>query len=166
MNKKGFTLIELLAVIVVLGVIMVIAVSSVLPMAHQSREQAFRIEATAIVEASETVKELLNLKQINLSTTPSKDNYVDENGFCITVENLKELGYYTDKDTDLKGEIYYSYEDQKYTLFLQKGVEFSIVDGQQIDYRNAGNVNGNGFDINIHADCSKDNYPETNEINN
>lgn len=50
-NKKGFTLIELLAVIVVLGIIMLIAVTSVSGVLEKSRKDAFVATARAYIAA-------------------------------------------------------------------------------------------------------------------
>lgn len=56
MNKKnkGFTLIELLAVIVILGIIMTIATTSVIKNIKDSKEKAKYIAAKEIVEIAET----------------------------------------------------------------------------------------------------------------
>jgi type IV pilus assembly protein PilA len=50
-NKKGFTLIELLAVIVVLGIIMLIAVTSVSGVLEKSRKDAFVATARAYISS-------------------------------------------------------------------------------------------------------------------
>lgn len=51
-KKKGFTLIELLAVIVILGVILLIAVPSVVEMIMKSKEKSFLISAGRILDAT------------------------------------------------------------------------------------------------------------------
>ena len=43
MNKKGFTLIELLAVIVVLGVVLLLAMPSILDSINASRDSSYKI---------------------------------------------------------------------------------------------------------------------------
>jgi len=53
LNKKGFTLVELLAVIIVLAVVMLIAVTAVVPQMNRSRKQAFITEATTILNGAE-----------------------------------------------------------------------------------------------------------------
>jgi prepilin-type N-terminal cleavage/methylation domain-containing protein len=52
-DKNGFTLIELLAVIVILGIIMVIATTSVLKNINDSKEKSKYTAAKEIVEISE-----------------------------------------------------------------------------------------------------------------
>lgn len=52
-NKKGFTLVELLAVIVILGIIMTIATTSVIKNINDSKEKAKYIAAKEIVEIAE-----------------------------------------------------------------------------------------------------------------
>ena len=55
MNKRnGFTLVELLAVIVVLGVILIIAVPSVNKYLKNSKESAYEIQISTMIEAVET----------------------------------------------------------------------------------------------------------------
>ncbi len=53
-NKKGFTLIELLAVIVVLGIIMLIAVTSVSGVIEKTKKDAFLATARSYVDAVRT----------------------------------------------------------------------------------------------------------------
>ena len=52
-SKKGFTLVELLAVIVILGVIMIIAIPSVLNTLESSRKSTFSLYAKKVVVAAE-----------------------------------------------------------------------------------------------------------------
>ena len=51
--KKGFTLVELLAVIVILGIILVIAVPSVLGIINQSREDAYMEVRNRLIDAKD-----------------------------------------------------------------------------------------------------------------
>ena len=53
-NKKGFTLIELVAVIVILAVVMLIAVSAVGPLMAKSRKGALENEGIALSNAAKT----------------------------------------------------------------------------------------------------------------
>lgn len=54
MNKKGFTLIELLAVIVVLGVVLLLAMPSILDSINTSRDSSYKILIGNINTAAET----------------------------------------------------------------------------------------------------------------
>ena len=54
MNKKGFTLIELLAVIVVLGVVLLLAMPSILDSINASRNSSYKILIGNIKTAAET----------------------------------------------------------------------------------------------------------------
>ena len=65
-NKKGFTLVELLAVITVLGVIMVIATSSVMGAIEDSRKKAKFIAAKDIVTIAASVMEANDNNECNL----------------------------------------------------------------------------------------------------
>ena len=53
MNKKGFTLIELLAVIVVLGVVLLLAMPSILDSINASRDSSYKILIGNIKTAAE-----------------------------------------------------------------------------------------------------------------
>jgi len=53
MNKKGFTLIELLAVVIILGVVMTIAVPSVLSMLDRNKRDTFIEHAKTMVNQAE-----------------------------------------------------------------------------------------------------------------
>ena len=75
-NKKGFTLIELLAVIVILGVIMTIATTSVLKNINESKKKAKYIAAKEIVEIAEAY---MAAEGGNLS--------------CVNVEDMVAEGY-------------------------------------------------------------------------
>ena len=111
-DVRGFTLVELLAVIVVLAIIMLIAVNAVLPRMNSAREQAFAIEANALMEAAQTY-----VFNESLSTLGALKD-------CGTVSN------YTGKVLlEQDGSTY------KYKVYLQngqfmvKGIGFEEVDG-------------------------------------
>ncbi|WP_139785579.1 type II secretion system protein [Cytobacillus gottheilii] len=53
LNEKGLTLIELLAVIVILGIIAAIAVTSIMNVIQKARDQAFVGNAIALKEAAD-----------------------------------------------------------------------------------------------------------------
>jgi len=90
-NKKGFTLVELLAVIVVLAILILIAVTAVLPQIEKSRKNSFYDEA--LIYKREAEKAFL-AENIGEPTTPTtcfpvqlanseialNGNYVKKNG--------------------------------------------------------------------------------------
>ncbi len=69
-NKKGFTLIELLAVIVVLGIIMLIAVTSVSGVLEKSRKDSFVATARAYINA---VRQKILTENISLPTEDGEE---------------------------------------------------------------------------------------------
>lgn len=85
MNKKGFTLVELLAVIVILAVVMLIAVTSVGPMMEKSRKSALGSEGISLIKASDDVftEESLKGPKAEYSTTSS---------VCYDIKYLCEHG--------------------------------------------------------------------------
>lgn len=89
-NKKGFTLIELLAVIVVLAIIMLLAVQAVLPQMEKARKNAFVVEANAAIEAAQN---LVLTKQV-----ADSDFTISKN--CVSIETLKNYGYYETNGKD------------------------------------------------------------------
>ena len=52
-NEKGFTLVELLAVIVVLSVLILIAVTAVIPRMNKAKRKTFANEALQLIKAAE-----------------------------------------------------------------------------------------------------------------
>ena len=60
MNKKGFTLVELLAVIVILSIILVIAVPSVNRYIKQSKEKAYKVQISELLDAVESYANMNN----------------------------------------------------------------------------------------------------------
>jgi len=95
-NKKGFTLVELLAVIVVLAILILIAVTAVLPQIEKSRKNSFYDEALIYkreaekaflaenIGEPETLTTCFQVNQADNTSTSSdyilNDNYVKKNG--------------------------------------------------------------------------------------
>ena len=105
MKSKGFTLIELLAVIVILGVIMVIAGTSVMGSIRDTKKKARFMAAKDIVEIASTylaekggdsvnVKDLCNEGYIEKDAT----NPADENA-----KNISSCGDFTNQNV-VKGD--------------------------------------------------------------
>ena len=109
-DVRGFTLVELLAVIVVLAIIMLIAVNAVLPRMNSAREQAFAIEANALMEAAQTY-----VVNESLSTLGALKD-------CVTVAELRTGGYTELADNYAgKVELIKDGSTYKYKVYLQNG---------------------------------------------
>lgn len=136
-NNNGFTLIELLAVIVVLAIVTVIATQSILPYMSNARPDAFGIEATNVVQSAESAVSFYNLNKIDLKNNTSsckKDKVI-----CFTVAELINLGLYEGDSNSYKGKVLIDVTNSanpSYTLYLQKGAEFSIVGSNETDFVN------------------------------
>lgn len=134
-NKRGFTLVELLAVIVVLAVVMVLATTTILPYMSTAREDAFRIEATYIVQAGENALNVLNLGQINVDG--DENSCVKGKTYCFTVKALVDKGLYDADNDNYVGKLIIGADDPKnvsYTLWLNKVGNFNIIEGTATDY--------------------------------
>lgn len=78
MKNKGFTLIELLAVIVILGIIMVIATTSVSKALEESRKKAKFIAAKEITEIAAAYMEVENIDDCVLTSDLVAEGYLEE----------------------------------------------------------------------------------------
>ena len=93
MNKKGFTLIELLAVIVVLGVVLTLAMPSILDSINASRNSSYKILIGNIKTAAETYYQ--ECEYGDLSDKNKYGDYacaIDNNTINITIEDLANTG--------------------------------------------------------------------------
>ena len=93
MNKKGFTLIELLAVIVVLGVVLLLAMPSILDSINASRDSSYKILIGNIKTAAETYYQ--ECEYGDLSDKNKYGDYacaIDNNTINITIEDLANTG--------------------------------------------------------------------------
>ncbi len=146
-NKNGFTLVELLAVIVILGVITILATSTMLPMGTETRETAFRLEATNAIKSAKTAKETYELGTLNLASDNANSCYnPTTKKMCFTIASLIDLGYYNldpdDKET-FKGHIDIDLTNNKkpkYTLYFKKNDEFRFVGLTHTNYAKNGEI--------------------------
>lgn len=147
-NNKGFTLIELLAVIIVLAVVMVLATRTILPQMSNARIDAFEISANAMLKSATDAKDYYNLGKIKLNSDTTKSCKIN-NTLCFTIEEIIELGL-NEGDKDIyQGKVIienYNGEKPTYTLYLQKGAEFSIVGSKEENYENSEDIVEGGFD--------------------
>ena len=89
LNKKGFTLVELLAVIVILAVIMLVAVTAVGPAITNSKRGAFFSTLSSVEDAAA-------LYATTQGLTSSK---------CVTITELINAGHLNNKDKNLQGKV-------------------------------------------------------------
>ena len=93
MNKKGFTLIEILAVIVLLGLIGTIAVTSINGVNDNIKKEMLNSKANMIEEAA------LLYGQNYIGTVKNSSNNYNSNP-CINVKVYELVPTYLDKDND------------------------------------------------------------------
>lgn len=109
LNKKGFTLVELLAVIVILAVVMLIAVTAVGPLMTKSRKSALGTEGVGMVDAAKTAYQAEQLNN-NSKIKPTSDVCFDLK--WLYNKNYFEKGSSTDGYT---GSVLVDYNSGKYT---------------------------------------------------
>lgn len=102
MNKKGFTLIELLAVIVVLGVVLLLAMPSILDSINASRDSSYKILIGNIKTAAETY-----YQECEYGDLSDKNKYgvyactiINGNTINITIEDLANTGILKVSESD------------------------------------------------------------------
>lgn len=135
LNNKGLTLMELLAVIIILGIIAAIAITSVLKVIGDMRDRAFIANAWNMKEATD-----FYLKEATTSGAGAKER--------ITYYELVESGYmgtFNDPDTDRElapsHESYVTIQNNKAIAVCLKGENRKLCteeDGvdQAIQYKN------------------------------
>lgn len=114
MNRKGFTLVELLAVIVILAIVMLIAITSVGPLMEKSRKNALGDEGIAL---SKSIAYVVNFD-------PSQ-KFMKENT-CVSLSYLYENEIFSKGAPEgYDGSVYVSYNHEKgkyeYRYWLTNG---------------------------------------------
>ena len=107
MNNKGFTLVELLAVIVILSIILVIAVPSVNRYIKQSKEKAYKVQISELLDAVESYANMNN------EILPENDDEIIK----ITLGQLKIEGIVKN---DTKNPYNDKYFDDALTFIIKK----------------------------------------------
>ena len=94
MNKKGFTLIELLAVIVVLGVVLLLAMPSILDSINASRDSSYKILIDNIKTAAETYYQECEYGDLSDESKYGKEYAckIDGNTITTTIGALANTG--------------------------------------------------------------------------
>ena len=110
-NNIGFPLVELLAVIVVLAIVMLIAVTSIGPIMEKARKSAFIDEGISMIDSAKlayTTAQIDSGSQIKSNST-----------VCFSSAWLKSKGYFSkgegSGDDTYKGSVLIKYEDGSYS---------------------------------------------------
>ena len=127
-NTKGFTLVELLAVIVILAVVMMMAVTAIGPIMTRARKGALGEEGLALINAAERAYQLEQMK------TTSKIKATSSACFSLNWLNVNQ---YFDKGAgnDYHGSVLISYDTTKktytYKFWISNGTY--VFDGMSRD---------------------------------
>ena len=124
-NKKGFTLVELLAVIVVLAIVMLIAVSAVLPQMEKARRQTLALEAQTAIESAQTY-----FMSKSISGKSGEGLPASEGGeSCVSIQTLINDGQFTTRDGSYTGAVRVKKQGNVYLyeVWLQKDTTWMIV---------------------------------------
>ena len=139
LNKKGFTLIELLAVIVVLGIVMVIGTTTVLPLLEKSQKNAFATEANSAIESASNSVSLISLGEY-------EDPYYEittngtVTGYCFTLEQLRNVGFWKKNDiTGYEGSVTVTKSGNIYTYSVtMHNANYKIVSATRVNVDSVG----------------------------
>src|SRR5574344_2840796 len=101
-NKKGFTLVELLAVIIILDVLVIVALTAVTGLMTTAKMNAFKTEILSIGQEFQTAYAAKSLTGTT-SGTSYTDGLVHNTGsgntyFCMSIKQLKDQNYINKRD--------------------------------------------------------------------
>ena len=130
------------AYIIVLAVVFIVVGATVtLPRMSKARENAFRVEATRVIESATKALEKANDKELQITNS---DNMCQVgNRVCFTVKELITLGLYDGKEKDYSGRVDMDVsnpERVQYALFFKKNDEFKIIGGIMKNYTTNGHL--------------------------
>lgn len=123
LNKKNIVLIIIIIIIVTF-----IILSQVVSSFSDTRKDAFKIEASNIIDKAKKYFE---------SNDIESDGFCKlQNKYCVTVDKLiKDGAYVANSDNSYIGKVEYDVFNQQYVLFLQKGAEYYIEGKHFTDYK-------------------------------
>lgn len=136
--KKRFSLLELIAVNIFISFLIIVALMNVLPASSKAREQAFRVEATKIVESAEKTIEKTNNKELKIE---ENDEYCKlDNKYCLTINSLIATNNYEYVNSNYKGKVIVTLDknNTQYEVYIKKGNEFKIIGGFRNNYKEHG----------------------------
>ena len=117
MNKKGFTLVEILAVIVILGILVTIAMTTIVPKINQSKKETFIINAKNILKTANVLfeeKQALNdLPNITSHSVEGiykiyETNYFYEPNYKVYAIDIDDLRNIMDIKKDYAGYVFFA----------------------------------------------------------
>ncbi len=127
LNKKGFTLVELLAVIVILAVIMLVAVTAVGPAITNSKKGAFFSSVAAMEDAAVLYA---TTEGLTIST-------------CVKDSTLVSKGYLNKKDSNFTGYVQITVSGNQYSYAITATNKEYSVSGKAVS---GISKDGTGFD--------------------
>lgn len=136
--QKKYSLLELISVTTLVSFFIILALVNALPAASKAREQAFRVEATKIVESTEKTIEKINNKEFEIE---ENDEYCKiDNKYCLTINSLIETNNYENVNSNYNGKVivYLDKDNTQYEVYIKKGNEFKIIGGFRNNYKEHG----------------------------
>ena len=129
-NKKGFTLIELLAVILILSIIMVMGITSIVPIIIRGKKTSLSNEALAFVDAAKLAHDMEIYPD-------SKLGLREKASYCFSMQFLKENNYYEKEDNNYYGSVYIDFDETNnkynYTFWISNN-DYHISGGTIANY--------------------------------
>lgn len=152
MNKKGFTITELLAVLVIIGILSVIAITAILPLFNKANTDSFVEEAKIIADGATT-----RYADDRLRKDFSHDIY---NGtvagkVCYSIQDSL-IGSFISKDDDnYKGSVEVCKNCVHQTKVWLTNGEY-IVDGVSKENIKKSSIESRSFDDDFYLSCGQD----------
>ena len=133
-------LLSLVSIVVVFFVAIIVLLSLSINKASEVREQAFRKEATNVVESAN--KAIKKYNENTLTFTNNENVCKKDKVFCFTVKYLIDNKLYDGNENMFSGkiEIDTSKNDSAYSVYFKKGDEFKIIGGFRSDYTKHGTL--------------------------
>lgn len=145
MKNTKFDLFELFAIICLLASL-IITVTVTIPKFTRSREDAFRVEATRVIENTEEAIQRINNKKLSIEN--DSNSCQNEKKYCFTVKKLIELELYDGNPKHFSGKVEIDYTDTEpaYTVFFKKNDEFKIIYGFRKSYIDFGQLSNDPWE--------------------
>ena len=99
LNKKGFTLVELLAVIVILAVVMLVAITAIGPVMERANKGALSSSAQIILSGAENAYTADQMK------SSSARIFKSGSPVCVSIKALEDGGYFDAKGKKYMGSV-------------------------------------------------------------
>lgn len=114
MSKKGFTLVELIAVVTILSIIIIIAIPSINTNLRGTKDKLDEINKKNLEDAGKTLAneaiycEISDKAQSifgNSDCNVVKKNLIENGGYTISVDTLREKEFFVDSGNHCSGDI-------------------------------------------------------------